>query len=169
MRNFPNVATRCPNVTRRCPTLPKRLPSLFNVVRTHASSLNLRTFKTSRRCQATCLQRCNNVAQKLPDVVQRWYNLVISWATHHNVAQHYRVSSAPSTTLPHTTQTLPNVCQRCQTAAQRFSTLSEHVSGGSLLLNLRTFGTSHRTPPWSQVSWISHNTHMKRLLNSFQL
>ena len=84
---------------------------------------------------------------------------LLSWATQHNVAQHYRVSSAPSTTLPHTTQTLPNVCQRCQTAAQRFSTLSqtkvtlsEHVSGGSLLLNLRTLGTSHRTPPWSQVS-----------------
>ena len=125
MRNFPNVATRCSNVTRRCPTLPKRLPTLFNVVRTHASSLNLRTFKTSRRRQATCLQRCNNVAQKLPDVVQRWYNLVISLATHHNVAQHYRVSSAPSTTLPHTTQTFanvaklqPNVFQRCQNTCQ---------------------------------------------------
>ena len=115
--------------------LPKRYQALPNVAktasnvvqcfRTHASSLNLRTFKTSRRRQATCLQRCNNVAQKLPDVVQQWYNLVISWATHHNVAQHYRVSSAPSTTLPHTTQTFanvaklqPNVFQRCQNTCQ---------------------------------------------------
>ena len=61
----------CPNVTRRCPTLPKWLPTLFNVVRTRASSLNLRTFRTSCRRQVACLQRCNNVPQKLRDIVQR--------------------------------------------------------------------------------------------------
>ena len=107
--NFPNVATRCPNVTRRCPTLPKRLPTLFNVVRTRASSLNLRTFRTLRRRQAAGLQRCNNVAQKLPDVVQRWHNLVVSWATQHNVAQHYLLAAR----LP----------QRCHTLPKRLPTL----------------------------------------------
>ena len=110
-QNFPNVPTRYPNVTRRCPTLPKRLPTLFNVVRTRASSLYLRTFRTLRWRQAACLQRCNNVARKLSDVVQRWYNLVVSWATQHNVAQHYLLAARlPKRchTLPKRLPTLPN-------------------------------------------------------------
>ena len=118
---LPHAAKTLPDAAQ---TLPKRLLTLFNVVRTRAPSLNLRTFRTSRRRQAACLQRCNNVAQKLPDVVQRWYNLVVSWATQHNVAQHYMLAARlPQRchTLPKRYQTLgnvaklqPNVYQRCQ-------------------------------------------------------
>ena len=36
---------------------------------------------------AAFLQRCNNVAQRLSNVLQRWYNVAISCATQHNVVQ----------------------------------------------------------------------------------
>ena len=64
----------CPNVTRCCPTLPKWLPTLFNVVKTRASSLNLRTFRTSCHTSSslpTTLQQCAaKAARRCPAMVQ---------------------------------------------------------------------------------------------------
>ena len=165
--NFPNVATCCPNVTRRCSTLPKRLPTLFNVVRTRASSLNLRTFRTLRRRQAAYLQRCNNVAQKLPDIVQRWYNLVVSWATQHNVAQHYLLAARlPQRchTLPKRLPTLPN-CSPTFFNVVRTRVRRQPPSEPAYIWNV----SPNATMQSGQLNFAQYTHEDFGLLNSFQL
>ena len=144
VQRSPAMAQRCHklyNAAQRCATwssdgIPSR--TLHNVVQTLASvakplsnvfqrCLNTWQLAASRWRQAACLQRCNNVAQQVPDAVQRRYNVVISWATQHNVAQHCLIRRTTSPTFPHVTQTLPDAAQRCQNGFQRCSMLLEHA------------------------------------------
>ena len=114
----------CTTLSKRCQTLASVAKPLSNVFQ---RCLNTWQLAASRWRQAACLQRCNNVAQHVPDAIQRRYNVVISWATQHNVAQHCLIRRTTSTTLPHVAQTLPDAAQRCQNGFQRCSMLLEHA------------------------------------------
>ena len=73
---------------------------------------------------AAFLQRCNNVAQRLSNVLQRWYNVAISCATQHNVVQRDQAMlyfpqrctalSKRCHTLASVAKPLSNVFQRCR-------------------------------------------------------
>ena len=115
---------RCTTLSKRCQTLASVAKPLSNVFQ---RCLNTWQLAASRWRQAACLQRCNNVAQHVPDAVQRSYNVVISWATQHNVAQHCLIRRTTSPTLPHVAQTLPDAAQCCQNGFQRCSMLIEHA------------------------------------------
>ena len=77
---------------------------------------------------AAFLQRCNNVAQRLSNVLQRWYNVAISCATQHNVVQRDQAMlyfpqrctalSKRCQTLASVAKLLSNVFQRCRNTWQ---------------------------------------------------
>ena len=77
---------------------------------------------------AAFLQRCNNVAQRLSNILQRWYNVAISCATQHNVVQRDQAMlyfpqrctalSKRCQTLASVAKPLSNVFQRCRNTWQ---------------------------------------------------